>query len=237
MSTTDAGPTTDAAALTGRPHRFHGTRRRARGAAAGVAVLLALAAAGCGGDDEEPTAATTAGGTEEAGTETTPTVTTGASTAPEQAPPQEEEVIASRESTVGSEPVSLEILSLRRSDAVVNLTFRLRLVGADTATSNRRAQVSGTFANDVYEKAEDGTSTGGHTLDGISLIDTKNRKRHLVARDSTGHCVCDVNLSSAFVRVDAPLTLSATFGAPPDDVSAMDVVVPKFGTFSDVPLS
>jgi len=34
----------------------------------------------------------------------------------------------------------------------------------------------------------------------------------------------------------APLLLSATFGAPPPDVDALDVVIPRFGTFEDVPL-
>lgn len=33
------------------------------------------------------------------------------------------------------------------------------------------------------------------------------------------------------------MILSATFAAPPPDVRAMDVVVPKFATFKDVPVS
>jgi hypothetical protein len=32
------------------------------------------------------------------------------------------------------------------------------------------------------------------------------------------------------------MTLSATYGAPPQDVHAVDVVVPHFGTFANVPL-
>lgn len=82
-----------------------------------------------------------------------------------------------------------------------------------------------------------GEGAGDSRLDGVSLVDAKNRKRYLVARDSKGDCVCDAGLGSKFVEGGAPLTLSATFGAPPEDVEALDVVIPSFGTFKDVPLS
>jgi hypothetical protein len=32
------------------------------------------------------------------------------------------------------------------------------------------------------------------------------------------------------------MTLSATFAAPPPDVAAVDVEIPRYGTFKDVPL-
>ncbi len=48
--------------------------------------------------------------------------------------------------------------------------------------------------------------------------------------------MCDTEMQSAFVTPDAPLTLSATFGAPPPQVRRVDVFVPRFGTFKDVPL-
>ena len=74
------------------------------------------------------------------------------------------------------------------------------------------------------------------TVDGVSLIDANNRKRHLVGRDAGGACVCDNGLSGTFVESGSPVVLSATFGAPPPDVQVMDVVIPKFGTFKDVAL-
>ncbi len=80
-------------------------------------------------------------------------------------------------------------------------------------------------------------TAGANTLDGISLIDSKNRKRYLVGRDSNGACACDRDLGTAFVNADSPVALSATFGAPPPDVTSMDILVPQFGTFKDAPLS
>lgn len=49
--------------------------------------------------------------------------------------------------------------------------------------------------------------------------------------------MCDGSLGSTFVEFLAPVTLSATFGAPPEDVETVDVVILNFGKFKDVPLS
>ena len=49
--------------------------------------------------------------------------------------------------------------------------------------------------------------------------------------------MCDSNLGAQFVGDGTTTVLSATYGAPPADVKAMDVVVPRFGTFKDVPIS
>jgi hypothetical protein len=127
--------------------------------------------------------------------------------------------------------VTLEIVELKRSGGTSALTIR---VSARAGASG--AQVAQTFDDGLSEKLKDATDSGD-TLDGISLVDSKNRKRYLVGRDANGHCVCDSNLSNAFANEDAPVILSATFAAPPPDVRAMDVVVPKFATFKDVPVS
>ncbi len=80
------------------------------------------------------------------------------------------------------------------------------------------------------------TVIGGDTLDDIYLVDGANRKKYLVGRDAQNLCTCDTDLGRGFISAGAPLTLSATFGAPPPDVRAVDVFVPRFGTFKDVPL-
>jgi len=67
-------------------------------------------------------------------------------------------------------------------------------------------------------------------LTGAERHSRTNRKKYLVGRDAQNLCTCDSDLGSAFVGADAPITLSATFGAPPD-VRAVDVFVPRFGTF------
>lgn len=142
--------------------------------------------------------------------------------------------LATRRGQIDGEAVILELTELKRSGDTTALNIRL---GVPRETdSSIGAQVSQTFDDGIGE-LDDGDGGDSSTLDGISLIDSQNRQRYLVARDANGTCVCDGNLSSAFIEFKAPVVLSATFGAPPEDVDTVDVVIPQFGTFKDVPLS
>ena len=76
----------------------------------------------------------------------------------------------------------------------------------------------------------------GFSVDGIYLIDPRHAQKYLVARDADNRCICDVDLSDSGFAKQRPLNLSATYGAPAADVQSVDVFVPHFGTFSDVPL-
>lgn len=57
-----------------------------------------------------------------------------------------------------------------------------------------------------------------------------------MVRDERGYCVCSTALSGVFLKPGSTVVLSATFAAPPDDVESMEVEVPLFGTFPDVPV-
>lgn len=196
--------------------------------------LLAVGTAGCGlskGNDDSARASTNASETEEADTtdRSTTDEPTGTRTDPDQA-------LARREASVAGEPIVLEVVQLERSGDTTALTFRLSAEAGAGEVSAIGAQVSQTFDDGVGEVAQ-GSGGDTSTLDGISLIDTENRQRYLVARDSEGVCVCDGALGSRFIEAGAPVLMSATFGAPPEDVSSVDLVIPQFGTFKDVPLS
>jgi hypothetical protein len=191
-----------------------------------LAILALLALAGCGGSDKK-----SSGGSGSTKTTAGPQATaTSPGGKPAAAP---EKALAARTGTIDGEAVQLEIVELKRGGDSTALTLRL------SKQASGGAQVGGTFDDGLFEKLKnsDNSIAGGNTLDGISLIDSKNRKRYLVGRDSNNACVCDVDLSSAFVYPDSPLLLSASFGAPPADVTSVDVAVPRFGTFKDVPLS
>jgi hypothetical protein len=192
----------------------------------GALLLTGLVAlGGCGGSDKGDKQSSKTTQSAPSAAQSTSTSPSGKKVAvPEQA-------IATRSGSMDQKPVTLEIVELKRSGGTSALTFR---VSARAGASG--AQVAQTFDDGLSQKLKDATDSGD-TLDGISLVDSKNRKRYLVGRDANGHCVCDSNLSNAFANEDAPVILSATFAAPPPDVSAMDVVVPKFGTFKDVPVS
>ena len=132
--------------------------------------------------------------------------------------------------------MTVDLVALKRSGPTVVLNLRLRTTAADPE-GRTSAQIAQALANDVNEKTPGGDTIDTDNADGLELVDTKNRKRHLVARDTENRCVCSSGLSSVFVRPVAPVNVSATFGAPPADVRAMDVTIPGFGTMTDVPLS
>jgi hypothetical protein len=73
-------------------------------------------------------------------------------------------------------------------------------------------------------------------VDGVQVIDAKNKKVHLVASDGNGQCLCSRNLSSAFIALRQTMVFGATLAAPPDGVDKVDVAIPRFGTFTGVPV-
>ncbi len=218
--------------------------RRGRPALAVAVAATALTAAGCGGSDSghdravksDPLAQSVEG----AGTlEKTPPsdrTTGGSATTTPSAPEPTGRVLATRDGQIDELPVRLEIVSLQRSGATAALNLRLAIPSSYGGSETASAQIVSTFDDGVSESDRD-PGQAFDTIDGISLVDVTNRKRHLVARDARGTCVCDENLSSTFVEQGSPLLLSATFAAPPPDVDVMDVVIPKYGTFKDVPVS
>jgi hypothetical protein len=209
------------------------SRKLAWAAAGLAAMVLAAAGAGCGGEDEpEPASGEERNGEVQVTTSPTEQET---STAAEPEPEEPPEALAASEGAIDGHPVRLEVTELARTGAIVALTFRLTMDDPLAEENSDSAQLSDTFDDGYSEQL--GATQDTRTLDGISLIDAENRKRHLVARDSEGVCGCDGELGGAFLDPGAPLTLSATFAAPPEDVEAVDVVIPRFGTLKDVPLS
>jgi hypothetical protein len=188
----------------------------------GACALLLIS--GCGDDD-------TAGG----GGTPTPTATEtsaaappedGTATATATATATPSEAVASKEETISETPVRLDLLSLRRAGELAELELRLTNL-QEPETGADRFQTGGLF--DGPEIEDD------YSVDGIYLIDPVNRKKYPVAKDSEGICVCS-ELASDLLEPGDSIALTATYGAPPDDVTQVDVSVPSFGTFRDVPL-
>lgn len=190
-----------------------------------VAVgLVAVAVAGCGGASTTKTITVTA---KPATTRVTGTTPTGTTTATVASPP-----LATRTGTIDKEPVTLSIVSLKRSGTTAELTLSLSTTGSQSVT------VGDTFDDGIAETVTGGTTlSGAYTLDGIYLIDTTDSKKYPVARDSNNACLCDSNLLGPDLTSAAPMFLSATFGAPPTTVTAVNVFIPQFGTFVNVPIS
>lgn len=187
-----------------------------------LAGVVAIAVAGCGGSTKTVTVTA-----KPVTTRVTGKTPTGTTTATVTSPP-----LATRTGTIDKEPVTLSIVSLQRSGTTVELTMSL------STTSSQSVTVGATFDDGVAQNITGGNALSGiYTLDGVYLIDTTNSKKYPVARDSNNACLCDSNLLGPNLTSAAPMFLSATFGAPPTTVTAVDVFVPTFGTFANVPIS
>jgi hypothetical protein len=81
----------------------------------------------------------------------------------------------------------------------------------------------------------DSDSSG--STDGVYVIDSANSKRYLPARDPDGNCVCTINGNSLFLTAGQSTTFQATFKAPPDNITSVDVNIPRIGVFIGVAIS
>lgn len=136
-------------------------------------------------------------------------------------------VLAASDIRVGGTPLRLEIADLARDDETVSLTMRLAHTGSGDSTT------IGTILDDGVTEGRNAHDTA----DGIRLRDEASGRSYAVARRADGRCRCEAGLARRSVTGGESTTLVAIFAAPPDDVDALDVEVPQFGTFKQIPLS
>jgi hypothetical protein len=118
--------------------------------------------------------------------------------------------------------VKLEVQELKVSNGVVMMKF--------TVTNESKAPVDGMAMADRENLTKD-----YHDVSGAYLVDTANKKKYLVIRDSDNQCLCSRNLGG--VAPGTAANLWARFPAPPDNVQKIGVVVPHFIPMDDVPLT
>ncbi|HET8537226.1 MAG TPA: hypothetical protein VFL73_08620 [Solirubrobacteraceae bacterium] len=126
--------------------------------------------------------------------------------------------------------MKLAITHLDRTGEITSLTVKL------SNDNSFWADIDDIFDDgDTQPIRNSDSNENGYSVDGIYLLDRAHGQKYLVARDPDGRCICDTGLEGRRVA-DGSITLSATYGAPPPNVTAVDVVVPHFGTFANVPL-
>ncbi|TDD23995.1 hypothetical protein [Nonomuraea diastatica] len=133
-------------------------------------------------------------------------------------------VLAGREGTFDGHTFKVEIVQLIRRERFVNLTF--------TATVTKDGGGLGWQVHNSFSAVP----KQNPTVDGVYLVDVRNAKKHLVALDSEGGCVCS-RIEALFLKQDQSAVFSATFAAPPADVGSVDVHIPNVGTLANVPIS
>ena len=202
-----------------------------------MTALLALSGCtlpgfGAGQSSAPPSGGTSASAPASPGQQGTPsaTATPTATALPE---------LASRTINISGTPATITLNEVVVRNGATSITW--------TLTNNRAAdsgglgiQMTAGFFGDGRIATVPGTnqdvSEDQYYVDGAYLLDTVNRLRYLPARDAEGHCVCTYAPSSVFVRPGASQSFDAVFKALPDDVTTVDVVIPRAGTFRAVPV-
>jgi hypothetical protein len=124
----------------------------------------------------------------------------------------------------------VDVFAVERRGTLADLNFAVSLLEAEDADDD--FQVAQTFSDGNYDSAD----ASGFAVDGVRLLDGTNGKVHLAASDGQGSCLCTRDLSGTFIDPGDTIVMSATYAAPPEDVDAVSVQIPKFGTFTDVPV-
>jgi hypothetical protein len=163
---------------------------------------------------------TTAAPTQSASLESSPP-------APAELPPGEKP-FASVTASINGEPARLDLFKLHRRGVTSLLKFTLTHTGVKP--SAKKMHVYSVFQASNFSSPRD---TG--TVSGITLIDVRNAKIYLTARDSEGNCVCS-KMRNTTLDPGEFVLFTATFPAPPAEVLSVDVSIPAFGTVTDLPV-
>jgi hypothetical protein len=214
-------------------------------AAVSLVAMLTLSAAACslpGGSADQPPASAppaslpaSAPASDPASPAATPTPSDTSAAAPTPADPDQPaagdqlgQAVATRTSAEDGKKMTLTLYPLQRDGSTSHLNFSLTSPGSKTD----RIQVA-QLLSDKNNSSVDSTS---FAADGLQVIDGKNAKLYLVASDGKGQCLCSRGLAGVFLQGKAPVLFSATFAAPPADVTQVDVRIPGFGTVKNVPV-
>lgn len=204
-------------------------------------MALALALTGCSsGADNPEDSPSTASPSTSASAETSSSEPTESATEEPSAPSTGApgDALASKGFTVTGTysqtdvSMRLDIMELKRRGDLLQLTANL--VNTETDRSkDLRWQIAQRFESALPR--DDLHSING-SFSGVLLTDVANKQRYLVAADSAGDCVCTTNLSATFVGAGQTIELTATFAAPPESTTQLDVDVASLGLFRDLPV-
>jgi hypothetical protein len=195
----------------------------------GLVTVLVLCVAGCSAGKTpaaDPPPPVTSGTPSAAPSASTPA--TPADPSQPSAPNQLGEPVVTRSSAADGDKVELALYPVVRDGQVSHVNLVLSVPDEDAD----RVQIASLLSDADYSAGD----TTGDTADGLQLVDGKNAKLYLVASNGKGRCLCSRNLSNLFLDYGNPVLLSASFAAPPADVTAVQVRIPNFGTVKNVPV-
>lgn len=123
--------------------------------------------------------------------------------------------------------VMAEVYPITRNSRTATASVRFRMAGSGTSEFRIFRSL-----NDHNPEVADKELTAP---DGLRLIDSNAMKAYLPATIGDGECLCSPRINGFHDR-HKDLTVAVTFGAPPASTKTIDLLIPGFGTVSDVPL-
>lgn len=127
--------------------------------------------------------------------------------------------------TISGSRLPVDVYQLRREGSMVVLDFGLR-----NDTESEPLSGGDTLRGSPFSR------NGENDVSGVTLVDEQNEKRHEPARFGR-NCLCTNNLDDIQVGPGQTLYMTASYAAPPKDVTTMDVSIGKLGTVKNVPIS
>lgn len=186
----------------------HMTNMRRAGVAAMLSSTLILALSACGGDGEKKDSSSLS---------SAPAGSKGgdkASTAPEKAPSTPSEPIAM---VRGDSGVEMSVFSARRDEGgFLTVDGEIKNTGSEGFTAP--VQWSG---------MEQSVAATGRSFAGMTLVDSKGKKRYYVLRDTDNRPLTTYAYSS-FIKAGDALPFFAQFPAPPADTTQVALQFPGF---------
>src|SRR5437764_1950709 len=117
--------------------------------------------------------------------------------------------VATREGSSGKAKIRLDVYALKRESRVVLLNVAITNTGPAGGDHFQIGQALDDGVDNKGPNGEDAHFKNLDTVDGVTLVDGKNAKRYLVARDSRGACLCTNNGSAIFIEAGQTSLLSA----------------------------
>ena len=137
-----------------------------------------------------------------------------------------EVAVAARPGSFDKDKVLATLYPVRRSGETASVN--LFIVAQDP---------DGTFMllNSLGDGNTETSSKALTSVDGIRLVDPVAKKAYLPAVTADGQCVCSPD-DGATGEIRSSVWVTVTFAAPPAQLTMINVTVPTFGTFTDVPI-
>lgn len=143
--------------------------------------------------------------------------------------PQKNQTVVSGSGDTTDGTMQVKVTEFRREGKELELAFTLHYKASGDAD-----EWDYPAGNSRYNSATGANSDASAT----NLVDGKNGKEYLPAMDSQGNCVCTiVHYGSISIEPGKSRSIQATYGAPPSNVTKMDIHIPDVTTLHDVPIS